>query len=146
MLLLLQSLKSLPNKIEVKWFGVLLVFLIQQNMTWPPGDIKFLFYCWKIYWTLEEKFLISVRPFNKLSLLIFFFLHCLRLSAFHLSQKGKSGVSGLSRGLRHSQSMIRKSPVNFALPGDDSCVKLQTMRPMRPVIHNTEQVCKYFVL
>lgn len=64
-----------------------------------------------------------------------------RLSAFHLSQKGKSGVSGLSRGLRHSQSMIRKSPVNFALPGDDSCVKLQTMRPMRPVIHNSEQVC-----
>ncbi|KAK2567544.1 Myotubularin-related protein 2 [Acropora cervicornis] len=44
------------------------------------------------------------------------------------------------RGLRHSQSMIRKSPVNFSLPGDDSCVKLQTMRPMRPVLHNIEHV------
>ena len=82
-------------------------------------------------------------PCNKLSLLIFF-LHCLRFTAFHLSQKVKSGVSTVPRGLRHSHSMTRKSSVNFALPGDDdSPVKLQTMRP---VIHKIEHVCKYFVL
>lgn len=52
-------------------------------------------------------------------------------------------MSGLSRGLRHSQSLIRKSPVSCVLPGDDSSVKLQTLRP---IISNIEHVGKYFVL
>ena len=34
-----------------------------EDITWPLGDTKFLFECWKIFSTLEEKFRISKRPY-----------------------------------------------------------------------------------
>lgn len=60
-----------------------------------------------------------------------------RLSAHNISKKIKSG--GLRRGLRHSQSMIRKNHSLGTLPGfHEQSVKLQTLRPI--VLSNIEHI------
>lgn len=62
-----------------------------------------------------------------------------RLSAHNLSKRVK-GASGIVRGVRHSQSMIRKTPTVAALPGlADQSVKLQTLRPVH-ILSNIEHV------
>ncbi|CAH3147960.1 unnamed protein product, partial [Porites evermanni] len=62
-----------------------------------------------------------------------------RLSAHNLSKRVK-GASGIVRGVRHSQSMIRKTPTVAALPGlADQSLKLQTLRPVH-ILSNIEHV------
>ena len=39
-------------------------YFIGVYIIWPLGDTKFLFECWKVFSTLEEKFRISKRPCN----------------------------------------------------------------------------------
>ena len=43
----------------------------EENITWPLGDTKLLFSCWKNISTLEEKFRISTRPCNILYIFSF---------------------------------------------------------------------------
>ena len=40
-----------------------LIMPYTEDITWPLGDMKFLFECWKIFSTLEEKFRIFKRPY-----------------------------------------------------------------------------------
>ena len=67
-----------------------------------------------------------------------------RLTANRQSTKFKGTGSAITRGLRHSQSMIRKIPTDVVLPGDSQNVKLRTMRPI--ILSNVEHVGKYLVL
>lgn len=60
-----------------------------------------------------------------------------RFTSHGLSRKVK-GSTGIVRGARHSQSMIRKFPRDHVLPGDDQSVKLQTLRPI--ILSNIEHV------
>ena len=57
--------KSRPSHQKLlKWNGLIFHWCLynKQNITWPLGDTKFLFLCWKNISSLEEKFHISVRP------------------------------------------------------------------------------------
>ena len=57
--------KSPPSHQKLlKWNGLIFHWCLynKQNITWPLGDTKFLFLCWKNISSLEEKFHISVRP------------------------------------------------------------------------------------
>ncbi|XP_020625408.1 uncharacterized protein LOC110062803 [Orbicella faveolata] len=62
-----------------------------------------------------------------------------RLSASDLTKKIKATT--MTRGMRHSQSMIRKNHSGCHLPGmNEQSVKLQTLRPRPIILSNIEHV------
>ena len=53
----------------------------------------------------------------------------------------------MTRGMRHSQSMIRKNYSGGHLPGmNEQPVKLQTMRPRPIILSNMEHVGEFHML
>ena len=56
--------RAFHTKKLLKWNGLVFHWCLynKKNITWPLGDTKFLFLCWKNISSLEEKFHISVRP------------------------------------------------------------------------------------
>lgn len=62
-----------------------------------------------------------------------------RLSASDLTKKLKA--TSITRGMRHSQSMIRKNRSGCNLPGmNEQTVRLQTLRPRPIILSNVEHV------
>ena len=62
--------RAFHTKKLLQWNGLVFHWCLynKKNITWPLGDTKFLFPCWRNISTVEEKFRISARPCNILYL------------------------------------------------------------------------------
>ena len=110
-LLWLHNRSRLSHQKLSRWNGLVVHWCLynKQNITWPLGDTKFFFSCWKIFSTLKEKFRISARPSNILYISNRFFEHQLNKICSYLSEKAsKSFLSPRSSKITITKEKERR--------------------------------------